>query len=268
MIRDPMFARNFANRLWKQMFNLGLVDPVDQMDPARLDPQNPPPAPWTLQATHPLLLEKLAQEMVRLDFNLREFLRLLALSSAYQLSSRYDAEWKIDYVPLFARHYPRRLEGEEIHDAITQATNLPGSYTIQNWETVTSAIRLPEPVEPRSNSAVANFMNNFFRGNRDTLPRSQAGSVLQQLALMNDNFVTSRVRVTSSPSLQEISRITNNYEVIEQIYARFLARKPTAAEQSKALDLLVRSTTTAARNTAIEDLAWVCINKLDFIFSY
>src|SRR5262249_9588286 len=57
---DPMFARNFANRLWKQFFNLGLVDPVDTMDPARLDSSNPPPAPWVLQASNPQLLESLA----------------------------------------------------------------------------------------------------------------------------------------------------------------------------------------------------------------
>jgi hypothetical protein len=40
-----MFARNMANRMWKAMFNLGLVDPVDQLDPARLDPYNTPAAP-------------------------------------------------------------------------------------------------------------------------------------------------------------------------------------------------------------------------------
>ena len=39
---DRMFARNFANRLWKEMFGMGLVEPVDQLDPARLDPKNPP----------------------------------------------------------------------------------------------------------------------------------------------------------------------------------------------------------------------------------
>src|SRR5215470_6278102 len=36
MTADPMFPRNFANRLWKQFFGLGLVEPVDSMDPARL----------------------------------------------------------------------------------------------------------------------------------------------------------------------------------------------------------------------------------------
>lgn len=36
---DRMFARNFANRIWREIFNMGLVEPVDQLDPARLDPK-------------------------------------------------------------------------------------------------------------------------------------------------------------------------------------------------------------------------------------
>jgi hypothetical protein len=111
---DPMFSRNIVNRLWKEFFNLGLVDPVDTLDPARMDPANPPPAPWTLQPTHPELLNRMAQDFVAGNFNLREFIRTLVQSNAYQLSSRYDGEWKYEYTVLFARHYPRRLMGEEI----------------------------------------------------------------------------------------------------------------------------------------------------------
>jgi hypothetical protein len=42
MTADPMFARNLANRLWKAMFGLPLADPVDGLDPERLDPAQPP----------------------------------------------------------------------------------------------------------------------------------------------------------------------------------------------------------------------------------
>ncbi len=122
LVNDPMFSTNFANRLWKAMFNYGLVDTQDTLDPARLDPDNPPGAPWTLQATHPRLLTRLASEFVNRNYSLREFLRLITESSAYQLSSNYGGDWDSSTVPLFARHYARRLEGEEIHDAIVKAT--------------------------------------------------------------------------------------------------------------------------------------------------
>ncbi|MDQ6759854.1 MAG: DUF1549 and DUF1553 domain-containing protein [Acidobacteriota bacterium] len=269
MVNDPMFARNMANRLWKQMFNLGLVDPVDTLDPARLDPSAPPPAPWELQATHPVLLEKLAKALNQSNFDLRAFLKLLAQSSAYQLSSRYDGEWNVQDVPLFARHYPRRLEGEEIHDAISDATGVFNKYTVEGWGgTVQYAMQLPEPVEPRSNGAVANFMNVFLRGNRDTTQRNQASSILQQLNLMNDPFVTGRTQVAKSPALLAISKIADNGAAVDEIFLTFLSRRPSAYERSHALSYLQKATSAAARNTVIEDLSWASINKLDFLFSY
>jgi hypothetical protein len=265
---DPMFARNFANRLWKAMFNLGLVDPVDQLDPARLDPNDPPPAPWDFQATHPKLLEKLAQYLANSDYDLRGYLRLIAQSSAYQLSSRYDGDWSLQYVPLFARHYPRRLDAEEIHDAISTATGVFTKYTIQNLPSVQYAMQFPDTSEPRSNGAVANFLNSFLRGNRDTTQRSQASSILQQLNLMNDNFVMSRARVSASPALTSISKITDNSAMLDQLFLTFLSRKPSDYERAHALPYLQKATSATARITALEDLAWVCINKLDFLFSY
>ena len=269
LVDDPMFNINMANRLWKQMFNLGLVDPVDQLDPARLDPNNPPPAPWDFQATHPLLLQKLAKTMGEMNWDLRAFLRLLTQSSAYQLSSRYDGDWNLQYVPLFARHYPRRLEGEEIHDAIASATQVFNKYTVEGFATpFQSALLLPDPVEPRSNGSAANFMNAFLRGNRDTTQRNQASSILQQLNLMNDNYVVSRTKVAASPTLTAISKIADNGSAVDELFYTFLSRKPSAAERTRALAQLQPATTAAARNTVIEDLAWACINKLDFLFSY
>jgi hypothetical protein len=250
------------------MFNLGLVDPVDTLDPARLDPNNPPPDPWTFQATHPMLLEKLAQRLVEDNFSLKSFVKLLAMSSAYQLSSRYAGEWKVEYVPLFARHYPRRLEGEEIHDAILKATGTAVTYTVQNFPyPVNWAMQLPDPLEPRSNAAVVNFMSAFLRGNRDTQQRSQSGSILQQLNLMNDAFVLTRNKVGASPVLRALAARTDTANVVEEMFVRFLGRKPSERERAEGQKLFAAATP-AARNTAVEDLAWVLINKVEFLFSY
>jgi hypothetical protein len=270
VMKDPMLARNLVNRLWKELFNLALVEPVDGLDPARLDPQNPPPAPWALQATHPQLLEDLAQFMREGNFNIREFLRVVVQSSAYQLSSRYDAPWDVTKVPLFARHYPRRLMGEEVHDALQMATGIPSNYTVEGWaETAKWAMELPEPVEPRSNGGANNFMNYFLRGNRDTQERRQSGSILQQLALMNDAQVINRVRVSASPVLQRISRITDDKLLVEEMYVAFLSRKPSEFESEKAVAFFAKNATTAAaRNASIEDLGWALVNKVEFLFSY
>ncbi len=270
LTKDRMFARNFANRLWKEMFNMGLVDPVDQLDPARLDPKNPPPGDWTLQATHPELLERLADWLIDNNYNMREFMRLLVESNAYQLSSDYGDGWKLDYVTLFARHYPRRLEGEEVHDAMQVATNVLGKYTIGGWaDPVSWAMQMPEPVEPRSNGTVRDFMSLFLRGNRDNQFRSQDGSILQQLNLMNNSVLTSRAKVAASSYLKNIALSTSTDAMTEELFIRFLGRRPSVSEKAKSMAFLAKAgTVQAAKNTAVEDVAWVLMNKQEFIFSY
>ena len=65
------FNENIANRLWAQMLGQGLVDPVDLH---HFD--NPP--------TDPKLLEVLGKQFAAMNFNIREFLREIALSQVYQ----------------------------------------------------------------------------------------------------------------------------------------------------------------------------------------
>ncbi len=269
MGNDPMLARNFANRLWKEMFNLALVEPVDSLDPARLDPQNPPPAPWTLQATHPELLEQLAKFLAAYDFNLRGYLRTIVQSTAYQLSSRYGGEWKYEYVNSFARHYPRRLMAEEVHDAIVTATGVATYYRVTGFEKpLEYAMQLPEPAEPRTDGAAATFLNFFLRGNRDSQPRSSSLSILQQMNLMNDNFVAYRVKTITSPNLAAVAKLGSDEEAADELHLMFLSRLPTAREKQLTVEYLSKASSAAERGPLIEDLAWVMINKPEFLFSY
>ena len=266
MVRDPLMGINFANRIWKAMFNQGLVEPVNSLDPARLDPDAPPPAPWQLQASHPRLLQLLAKDLVTRDFNLREFVRLIAESSAYQLSTRYDEAWNVSQTPLFARHYPRRLEGEEIHDAIAKATGVMTNYVPAGWgDAVQWAVQFPDPSEPRANGTTLAFLAPFLRGNRDTITRNQAGSILQQLTLMNNTFTTAKVKVNASPVLRAAAAISGNGEAVEELYLSFLARRPSEYEKGQAMAHFSKAPT---RNAAIEDLAWALVNKAEFLFSY
>jgi len=268
LMRDPMLARNFANRMFKAFFNLGLVDPVDTMDPARLDPKNPPPAPWTLQAAIPALLDQMATQALYSNFNFKDYMRIIVQSTSYQLSSRYDATWNINDIPLFARHYPRRIDAEEAHDAIGKATGVLGNYNVNGASAplIQWAMQLPDPLAPAG--AGANLLNNFLRGNRDTIPRSSDASILQRLTTMNDTFVTGRTKVAASPELLAVSKMTDNNAVIEELFLTFISREPSAIEQATALAYLKAANTTTLRNSAIEDLAWALVNKIEFLYSY
>lgn len=269
ILDDPLFAKNIVNRVWKQMFNLALAEPVDGLDPARLDPSTTPPEGWSMQASHPELLSKLSAEFVSQRYSLRALLKTIVSSSAYQLSSRYEDEWKLEYVPLFARHYPRRLDGEEVHDLICGATGVFNKYTQFNWgENVSYAMQLLDPVEPRSNGGAASFMNFFLRGNRDTTTRSQNLSVQQGMALMNDTFVTAKLKVNASPGLQAVSKMSANDAIVDELFLRFIGRLPGDVERARALSYLAKATTAAQKNAIIEDLAWALVNKIEFLFSY
>ena len=90
----PQFARTAVNLLWAEMFGVGIVDPPLDFDLARIDPKNPPPAPWALQPTHPELLEALANYFREHNYSLRSVIKLIAESSTYQLSSRFEGEWE------------------------------------------------------------------------------------------------------------------------------------------------------------------------------
>lgn len=267
---DPMFARNFVNRLWKAMFTVGLAEPVDNLDPDRLDPAVKPPAGWAYQASHPVLLEELAQLARKNDFNLREILRLIAESTTYQLSSEYNAPWDSAKARTYARHLPRRLEAEEVLDAVVKATDILPAYLVGGWpDKVSWAMQLPEPTEPQKDGRAREFLDAFDRGNRDLIPRGTSGTVMMSLQLMNSPVIMNRVKVTASPYLAELVKNPGNEDVVEDLFLTFLSRHPSEYEKMVALKTLNGSGTKAyPRSAALEDLAWALINKTDFLFSY
>ncbi|MEP6963377.1 MAG: DUF1549 domain-containing protein, partial [Acidobacteriota bacterium] len=120
---DFQFARATVNFVWEYFFGIGIVSPSNQFDPARLDPDNPPidcplvDSPCTLQASHPRLLNELAQDFINSNYNLKSLMKEIVNSRAYQLSARYDGTWNPANERLFARKLVRRLWSEEIHDA-------------------------------------------------------------------------------------------------------------------------------------------------------
>jgi len=96
----------------------------------------------------------------------------------------------------------------------------------------------------------------------------QASSLQQELALMNDTFVTTRLKVKTSPVLQAIAKLQTNNAIIDEMWLTFLSRQPADQERDRALSYLAGAANATQRNAAIEDLAWVLVNKIDFLFSY
>ncbi|MEW6736266.1 MAG: DUF1553 domain-containing protein [Acidobacteriota bacterium] len=272
---DRQFARATVNFLWEEFFGLGIVSPSQGFDMARLDPKNPPPPPWTIQPSHPELLERLTDEFIANQYDLQHIMRLITQSNAYQLSSRYSVDWKETYTTYFARKLVRRLDAEELHDAIAQATGQLGNYRVSGLQNnIRWAMQLPDTVEPLSyyrqpldeESQIArNFLNTFQRGNRDEIPRGSSPSIQQALTLMNNPFVTSRVRssVINGALARLLNNISDNRVLVEEIFLITLSRKPSSDELEQALAALKSDRTEGA-----EDLMWALINKIDFLYNY
>jgi len=265
---DRQFARATVNYLWAHFFNVGIVDPPDAWDLARLDPRNPPPAPWTLQPSHPELLEALADEFIRSNYSIRRIIRLIVESNAYQLSSRYDGEWRPEYARYFAKHFPRRLSAEEIYDAVAQATMTETPMFVEGFEQpVLYARQLPDPTEPRQDNGIRNFMNQFGRGDWWQNHRTSETTVLQVLYLMNDNMVNFRTFANNNNSRNTrvawlMESAMSDADAVKNLFLATLSRYPTDAEMEA-----VNRRKTANREQWLTDVQWVLLNKLDFIFS-
>jgi len=261
---NRQFARTTVNQLWKELFHLGLVEPVDGFDLARLTTATLP-AGVSLQPTHPALLEKLTDEFIRSGYDLRHILKVMTTSNAYQLSTFYTpGAWSEVWTPYFARHYASRMQSEALLDAIVRSTNVPVSINVQGSTAVTKAMKLPDPTEPNSGNATGRFLNAFNRGDRDETPRTSEGSILQALNMMNDPFLVTRTRqATAGSAVGNILRTSTDPAVIaDTLYIATLSRNPTVAERDEAVAYLRGGT--LARRT--EDLHFTLLNRIEFLF--
>jgi hypothetical protein len=281
---DPQFARAAVNYIWAQLFQMGIVDPPDQFDPARLDPNNPPPDPWTLQPTNAALLNALANHFIASGYDLKALMREITNSETYQLSAVYNGTWDPSNAKYFARKFVRRLWSEEIHDAITQATGLIPTYTVNGFSAdsatysvvspgfgpISWAMKAPETVNmPDNGGAVSQFLDTFLRGDRDSNPRKEEGSILQTLGLLNDQFIEGRVSTTSGAGIITKNLTLPNTQFIDTLFMAVLSRHPTGDEMNLVqAKFQAASSVPSGRVNAAEDLLWTLFNKVDFIFNY
>ncbi len=266
---NPQFARATVNLIWKQFFGLGIVDPIDSFDMARLDPKATLPANWTCQPTDADLLNALAADFVQHKFNLKTLMRTIARSSAYQLSARFDGAWKESYTPYFARHFVKQLTAEQLHDAICQATNVFGNYARKDWtyDTPLPPVKYwTETTGPEGvgSSEAKTFLRTFGQSNREQFDRQPGGSILQAMSLMNSPFVNKKVLAENGSRVEQLVKSAQtNAEIVDELYLGTLSRYPLAQEKQLAVSWLEKD-----RKQGAEDLQWSLLNKLDFVFNY
>lgn len=101
---NPRFATVIANRMWKRAMGVGLIEPVDILTD-ETEPSNPE------------LMDYLTEQMVEMNFDLKQYLRAVFNSQTYQREACVsDAEEVTQYS--FRGPLLRRLSGEQLWDSL------------------------------------------------------------------------------------------------------------------------------------------------------
>ena len=255
----PQFARATVNTVWKQLMGYGIVEPFDEFDLARQDPENLPEG-WTLQPSHPALLDELARDFEASGYSLKHLFARIAGSSAYQLSAAFPGEWKDAYRPYFARKFVRMLSAEELHDAIVISTSQPGKFSF-GGDSVGMAMQLSQP---QGGGDLKYLLRTFGQSTRRNPPKPLAGSLLQPLVLMQTPVVADRVKAENDSRVQRLlDAYPENAKVVDELFLATLARTPTQDERAIGLEELA-----ADRVHGAENLQWALINNPEFFFNH
>ncbi|MCA8986563.1 MAG: DUF1553 domain-containing protein [Planctomycetaceae bacterium] len=261
---NPYFARSITNRIWARYFGVGLVEMVDDMRVS-----NP--------ASNEELLKATADHLVAHQFDLKELMRAILQSNAYQRTSKPLPENR-DENRFYSRYYPRRLMAEVMHDAIVQVTDVPTIFDsiafagadrqkTDFYKEGTRAIQLYD-------SAVENyFLSTFGRNPRNIVcecERSAEPSTVQVLHISNGSTINDKLKNEKSRVAALIQKRKDGMvdsALVEQIYLSALSRKPTDREREEFLAILPEAGSPAVREV-LEDFFWAILSSREFLFNH
>ncbi|SKB08034.1 Protein of unknown function [Prosthecobacter debontii] len=101
---NPRFTLVIANRLWKKAMGLGLIEPVDEITDSTV-PSNPQ------------LMTFLEQTMKDMNYDMKEYLRMIYNSASYQRAA-YQKDVELGEVYHFPGPLLRRMSAEQIWDSM------------------------------------------------------------------------------------------------------------------------------------------------------
>jgi hypothetical protein len=231
---NPWLARAICNRVWAYMFGKGIVDPWDD-----LNAQTKPSVPG--------LLDVLVDEFKRTGGDLRQLVKFIANSRAYQRTSEGSGD-------LFSHAAVRPMLPEQLLNSLMRATG----------------------VIPRGsdyNEFKGDFAKLFFgdgqyerlQGNDLTSYRGTIQQVLKMLDL--DNNVYDGGRVNGQGLLDKLlaKHEKSPETMFDEIYLACLGRVPTERER----EICMKQYKKWDENwNAYEDVFWALLNSNEFFFNH
>jgi hypothetical protein len=250
---NGLFSRNLANRIWAQLMGRGIVHPVDDVRVT-----NPP-------VNEPLLAD-LAAHLVASKFSLRSLVRDICTSRTYQLSSTPNAINRRD-TRQFSRAYLRRIRADVFIDSVVAVTGIPRTFA--GFPEGTRAIDFyPRPADstqqPNYGDDVFKCLGRSPRGSVSSSETKTTPTISQALHLSVGDTI--QPRLGCNGTLQaHVQAQTPPAAVIEELFIRCLARRPTAEELRDFQKLIPAPPATA---DPYEDLVWALLNSTEFMFNH
>ncbi len=246
---NPYFARATVNRLWSWLFGRGLVHPVDDF---RTDND----------ASHPEVLQLLADEFIAADFDIEYLLRCICLSEAYQRSSLPTPGNERDET-LLSRRIVRPLSPDQLYDALHTSLGATATRPLgpggkppfaKPLFAKTGGMASLGPRDP--------FVRSFLRTAEEG-PADEFGyGIPQLLRLLNGSELNTDVPLVADLVAYE----KEPRRRLETLFLVAYARRPTAAELSRLESRLDERGRDAVPTYA--GLLWSLLNSSEFLLNH
>jgi hypothetical protein len=241
---NPLTARVQVNRLWEKFFGVGIVKTSENLGTQSEWPSNPE------------LLDWLATEFVRLNWDTKAIQKEMVMSAAYQQTSEITPEM-LERDPenrLISRGPRFRLSAEQIRDQALSISGLlvekiggPSARPYEphdQWSASTIG-NLTQYVQDKGDGLYRRSVYTFIK--RTAAPanlslfdqpsreyciirRSRTDTPLQALDLMNDDTYQEAARVLAEHVMQQVHGMPA--QRIAEAFKRVTCREPSAKELS------------------------------------
>ena len=283
---NPRFALTLANRLWKQCFGIGQIEPVDDMMDSTV-------------AENPALMTLLETEMKTLGLDMKEFLRVIYHSETYQRQACFD-EFQTGQPYHFPGPVLRRMTAEQVWDSfVTLASPTPFEYREMPAELVTTSMNvdlntasaeevlaaeramnqaeankskrqkkylykgvliaraseLPSPVPPN------HFLRVFGQSDRELISASSTTGSVPQVLFMFNGPITHMLLEKDSTIYGNIAKRDDVVNGVKAMFMTILNRVPTPEESQIAVEEVKRAGVAGYGN-----VVWSLVNTREFLF--
>ncbi len=296
---NPRFTINIANRLWKHVFGIAQIEPVNNI-----------PGHLKGQAQNMELLVFLESLMKEVDYSIKDFLRVLYKSQTYQRESCYESP-TLTMIDKGEFHFPapilRRMSAEQMWDSLVamsvkkpeapdrrtrildeyrelmsadlksldfaEAEKLrsrfnnmgkPSVMMSQKGKGKNTGPTMIRASEMRLPSGVGSFLYQFGQSDKKFIENSNTDGTIPQVMTLLNGSLTNQIMTNNSKSLVKLAQAEDSHdEGIDVVFLSILSRRPRGQDRDFA-ETLVRGGQGGAADYT--DLVWALLNTREFMF--